>query len=316
MAYERERQQLAASMLRQHGSLLEARCLSGGAIELVFEKEVVPIPNNHLMKFGYVGTGPSCFYNFLKAAGFNVTEREIETLSPPRTLKIDKTKIYDETYKRAVELRKLGEYEKAAEYARQAVHLARQISETARIPYSGSTAEALLELIESDIGAARMAAAELSKLLDDLGTTEWPQAVKALERIGEPAVLPLCDLINDSTADIKRRGLAASALGEIGDSRAINPLIKLLRDGALGSDKYAMRNLIFAFEHFNDLRIADAIKPLLYDKDQDISKAAEIVLAKYNVHRESGEVPRQDVQEGIVLEKHGRHKRWWEFWKR
>jgi HEAT repeat protein len=66
----------------------------------------------------------------------------------------------------------------------------------------------------------------------------------ALAKIGEPAVLPLLDLLQD--ADSSVRTAAARALGKIGDTRAAKPLIAAWDNGkitleplTLAGDKFA-----------------------------------------------------------------------------
>jgi len=53
-------------------------------------------------------------------------------------------------------------------------------------------------------------------------------ASEALEKIGEPAVLPLIAALRNP--DLQIRGLAADILGRIRDKRAVSPLKKLLAD--------------------------------------------------------------------------------------
>ena len=54
---------------------------------------------------------------------------------------------------------------------------------------------------------------------------EREKIIAALKKIGEPAVLPLIDHVND---DQESSIFAVDALGELGDHRAIDPLIKKL----------------------------------------------------------------------------------------
>jgi HEAT repeat protein len=195
---------------------------------------------------------------------------------------MNKVRLHDEAFARANDLFKLGEYEEAAKHAREAVRLAGELGVTE----DSSTAATLLELIENERRVKEMAACgDISRLLHDLGTTAMPQAIKALERIGEPAVPALSELITDSSADIKRRGVAAWILGSIGGPKAVDVLLVLLEDKNLKSDKYATRNVIFALENLPDGRIADALKPFLQDRDADVRTAAEIVSEKHGVRK-------------------------------
>ncbi len=54
------------------------------------------------------------------------------------------------------------------------------------------------------------------------------EASTSLSRMGEPAVDPLIEILNDE--DWKIRGAAAWALGNLGDEKAIPALEKLLDD--------------------------------------------------------------------------------------
>lgn len=87
MAYELEMRQMAANLAGQYGTLLEARCLPAKKIELIFDRATIPLPTNHIMQFGYSGTGPKCFHTFLQASGFSTTLQEIETVQAPHTFK-------------------------------------------------------------------------------------------------------------------------------------------------------------------------------------------------------------------------------------
>jgi HEAT repeat protein len=55
-------------------------------------------------------------------------------------------------------------------------------------------------------------------------------AAKALCKIGEPVVEPLIDLLGDVSARWGPRALAAETLAEIGDQRAIEPIVAALED--------------------------------------------------------------------------------------
>ncbi len=67
------------------------------------------------------------------------------------------------------------------------------------------------------------------------------EASTALSRFGEPAVLPLIDVLKDE--DWRVRGAAAWALGNLDDKRAIEPLEELLDDES-GFVKTGAKNAI------------------------------------------------------------------------
>ncbi|HEX6377288.1 MAG TPA: hypothetical protein VFZ91_16390 [Allosphingosinicella sp.] len=77
MAYEAEGRDIAEKLAQEHGRLLEARL--GAPIVLVFERGEWRVPGNFIFKFGYYGSGPSCFHAFLKASGFPVSLAQIES---------------------------------------------------------------------------------------------------------------------------------------------------------------------------------------------------------------------------------------------
>ena len=63
-------------------------------------------------------------------------------------------------------------------------------------------------------------------------TSPGQEATKALGKIGEPAVEPLINALIYGDSGVQRRG-AANALRQIGDARAVEPLIAALKDEAL-----------------------------------------------------------------------------------
>ena len=97
MGYEDSMRQTARQMIAQHGKLVEVQCNSGHHpcdIVLVFadgHKESVGDHdmqvNISMMKFGYHGTGTSCFHAFLSEAGFNVTLDQLANLENGTVLK-------------------------------------------------------------------------------------------------------------------------------------------------------------------------------------------------------------------------------------
>lgn len=86
---------IACKLRKKHGQLIEVRCLDDPTrIELVYADghgisiaEHSGHPDITMMKFGYRGTGPDCFYAFLNEAGFIISLEEIANIKPPYTLK-------------------------------------------------------------------------------------------------------------------------------------------------------------------------------------------------------------------------------------
>ncbi|HAH20008.1 MAG TPA: hypothetical protein DCL49_03795, partial [Candidatus Omnitrophica bacterium] len=110
---------------------------------------------------------------------------------------------------------------------------------------------------------------KLIKQLDYLGYGTSAFAYKKLVAIGTPAVEPLIRALGNRTYRI--RCGAARALGEIGDARAVEPLIKILGDG----ERYSA----YAAEALGKIGDARAVNPLI--------KAVGYV--RYNVHEKASE---------------------------
>ncbi len=72
-------------------------------------------------------------------------------------------------------------------------------------------------------------ATELAQRLTSRSEDKRKAAADALRTIGAPAVEPLCEMLKHRDPIVRAR--AASVLGEIGDSRAVQPLIEALREG-------------------------------------------------------------------------------------
>jgi len=97
MSYEDSMRMIARQMIAQHGKLVEVNCVSAHHpchIELLFAdgyKEIVGEGSMQvdisMLKFGYQGTGTSCFHAFLSEAGFNVTLDQLANLPNGTVLK-------------------------------------------------------------------------------------------------------------------------------------------------------------------------------------------------------------------------------------
>lgn len=72
-------------------------------------------------------------------------------------------------------------------------------------------------------------ATELAQRLTSRSEDERKAAAGALRTIGATAVEPLCEMLKHRDPIVRAR--AASVLGEIGDARAVQPLIEALREG-------------------------------------------------------------------------------------
>jgi len=82
---------------------------------------------------------------------------------------------------------------------------------------------------------------EVRELLDvaDLQAQRREQAVRRLAEIGAPAVAPLCEALKDRRVTVRR--VAARALCQIGDARALKPVMRLLFAGDYWMDPALLR---------------------------------------------------------------------------
>jgi len=97
MSYEQEMRRIARNLIQEHGKLIEAHCISGHHpchIELVFSDGHKIVVGEHsgraeitMMKFGYHGTGTSCFHAFLDEAGIKVSFNELVQMEGPQILR-------------------------------------------------------------------------------------------------------------------------------------------------------------------------------------------------------------------------------------
>lgn len=81
---------IAYKLREKHGELEEIRCFEGPKIELQYaDHHIIHIAeqsgnlNLTLIKYGYEGTGPDCFYTFINENGFQITKEEIKKIKPP-----------------------------------------------------------------------------------------------------------------------------------------------------------------------------------------------------------------------------------------
>ncbi|MBI1422019.1 MAG: hypothetical protein GC149_01050 [Gammaproteobacteria bacterium] len=136
-------------------------------------------------------------------------------------------------------------------------------------------------------------------------TTPGDEASRALGEIGDPASNALLFALQDTRPEVRR--LAAKALGQIGDIRAIDFLIGLLSDPdrgvrataaiALGNYRHPMAaqkimdaypaaglsarvDLIFALAHINDILAVPFLMQHAKDPEPDIRAAIMLALGK------------------------------------
>jgi HEAT repeat protein len=166
---------------------------------------------------------------------------------------------------------------------------------------------------------------ELDDLLDKLANGKlearldaWPRLIA----IGGAAVLPLIDLLNDP----EKKGvwwLAANALGEIGDKRATEPLIQLLKHPLSFEALWARKNAAGALGQLKDQRAVDVLLEVLRNRiyetgedgsvferpDEDTIETVEWALAEIGDLRALEPIVQRIFedyyQEGTVLQKWG-----------
>jgi HEAT repeat protein len=126
--------------------------------------------------------------------------------------------------------------------------------------------------IKIAFGLAKMADVRALSLLANQSSSELngTYAREALRKIGKPAVQTLIKVAKDKNKDRDIRNNAVTALGDIGDLRAVEPLIALLKEGDLS-----------VWEALVDIGDQSVIKPcieLLTDEDPNIRYQANHVL--------------------------------------
>lgn len=72
------------------------------------------------------------------------------------------------------------------------------------------------------------------------------------------------------------RGVAAETLGEIGDARAVEPLIEAVKD----KDEYVRWAAIETLGEIGDARAVESLIEALKDKDEDVRRVAREALSK------------------------------------
>jgi HEAT repeat protein len=119
-----------------------------------------------------------------------------------------------------------------------------------------------------EIGDAR-AVAPMIKILQDAGYYDFilPHVSSALLKIGTPAVEPLIKSIHK---DYPRRYLAIEVLGRIGDSRVVEPLVRVLRE----SDEYTCAAAVTALGLIGDTRAIEPLIPFLYQSSSSLRNSA------------------------------------------
>ena len=99
-------------------------------------------------------------------------------------------------------------------------------------------------------------------------------ASEVLGQFGGDAVIPVAAALQHPNMEV--RELAAGILGEIGDRRAVDPLIHVLKD-----DDWQVRfAVVNALGDIGDSRAAEPLTPLLDDPDTRVRALAERMLKR------------------------------------
>lgn len=119
-----------------------------------------------------------------------------------------------------------------------------------------SIARLMIDLSSDDKEKRRIAAEQLGKLGDPRAITPLIEAsgrgggerakraaIRALARIGQPAIGPLLNTMLNSGESIFRRASAAEALGLIGSRRAVKPLLRAMSDSSMDVRLHALVSL-------------------------------------------------------------------------
>ena len=101
-------------------------------------------------------------------------------------------------------------------------------------------------------------------MIESLGNSSCDEQIAgALAFMGEPALYPLIDILSN-TDEYPEKRAAASALGSLGDSRAIDALVESLID----DDNYIRAKSAKALGDIGDSRANDALISALSDEDE------------------------------------------------
>lgn len=117
------------------------------------------------------------------------------------------------------------------------------------------------------IGDAKAIEPLINRLYDE-DSEVVKAALRALVNIGIPSIEPLARLLRTATAQI--RILAATGLGSIGTSRAVDRLIQASRD----SEPKVRKAVVIALSKIKDSRATEAIAKMTNDEDPDVTNSA------------------------------------------
>ena len=114
----------------------------------------------------------------------------------------------------------------------------------------------------------------LINTLNDENNGVRSNSIIALVKIGEPTVELLINVLTDKEGQI--RGQAAETLGEIGDLRAVIPLISTLKD----ENPWVRMTAVNALGNIGDARAVEPLQNVLNDENYDVQMTAAIAIEK------------------------------------
>ncbi len=107
-------------------------------------------------------------------------------------------------------------------------------------------------------------------------------AAEALGKLGDTrAVEPLIRILNDKNREVREKVI--EALGALGDIRALEPLFEVYKD----KDEYIRFRVLLAISNFRDERVIDILIQALADEDWNVRSWAAKPLGKFHVIRAS-----------------------------
>ncbi len=120
---------------------------------------------------------------------------------------------------------------------------------------------------------------QLIRNLKDKGFLAQKKAAKALEKLGERAIAPLIQTLQDENPGI--RSYAAQILGKIGDKKAVEPLILALQD-----ENPVVRMIAAdALKAIGDIQAIEPLRQVLKDNVRYVQIAVEEAVAQLQAQK-------------------------------
>lgn len=120
---------------------------------------------------------------------------------------------------------------------------------------------------------------QLLRDLKDGGLLTQKKAAETLEKLGERAVTPLIQTLQDVNPGI--RGYAAQILGKIGHKKAVEPLLLALKD----ANPVVRMIAADALKAIGDIRAIEPLRQVLKDNVRYVQIAAQEALAQLQAQK-------------------------------